>query len=188
MEIVKIKLSELEPNAGQVEGLPVNPRQWTKTDIDNLAKSLKETPELFEARPVLVVPHDGKYVILGGNLRYEGAKHNKDKEAPCIIVPAETPVSKLKEIVIKDNGSFGEWDYDALANEWDDLPIVDWGVPAWSVPSFTPNLNPVDGAEVVTDADIEKAGMHLQDEVTPNEKQMIEVVCPHCGKTFKIRV
>ena len=41
----------------------------------------------------------------------------------------------LKEVVIKDNGAFGAWDYDALANEWDDLPLGDWGVPAWNTPA-----------------------------------------------------
>ena len=131
METKRLKISELEPNLGQIDGLPINPRQWTKTDVDNIAASLKETPELFEARPLIVTPHAGKYIILGGNLRFEGVKKNKDKDAPCIIVPEDTPIGKLKEIVIKDNGSFGAWDYDALANEWDDLPLQDWGVPAW---------------------------------------------------------
>ena len=131
MQIVKLKMGELSPNTGQVPGLPINPRQWTKGDVDKLAKSLKETPELFEARPLLVYPYEGKYVILGGNLRYEGARQNKEKEVPCIIFPEETPIEKLKEVVIKDNGSFGAWDYDELANGWDDLPLSDWGVPAW---------------------------------------------------------
>lgn len=134
MESTRIKLSELEPNAGQVEGLPVNPRQWTKGDVSKLAKSLKETPELFEARPIIVYPHGGKYVILGGNMRYEACRENKDEDAPCVIVAEDTPVQKLKEIVIKDNGTFGAWDYDALANEWDDLPLVDMGVP--DIPEF----------------------------------------------------
>lgn len=131
MKIVKLKLSALEPNTGQIPGLPINPRQWTKSDVDSLARSLSETPELFEARPLLVVPHEGKYVILGGNLRYEASKQNKAKEVPCIVFPENTPVEKMKEIVIKDNGSFGDWDMDALANEWDDLPLADWGVPSW---------------------------------------------------------
>ena len=131
MERKRIKVSELEPNTGQIDGLPINPRQWTKTDVDKIAASLKETPELFEARPLIVTPHAGKYVILGGNLRFEGVKKNKDKDAPCVIVPEDTPIGKLKEIVVKDNGSFGAWDYDALANEWDDLPLADWGVPSW---------------------------------------------------------
>jgi hypothetical protein len=132
MEIVHIPLAELESNIGQIPDLPMNPRQWTKTDIDQLARSLSETPELFEARPLLVVPHDGKFVILGGNLRFEASKQNKATTVPAIVFPAETPIAKLKEIVIKDNGAFGEWDMDALANEWDDLPLADWGVPAWN--------------------------------------------------------
>ena len=131
MQTQRIKLADLAPNKGQIPGLPSNPRQWTRTEIDKIAKSLKETPELFEARPIIVTPYEGKYIILGGNLRYEGCKANKDKDAPCIVFPETTPVEKMKEIVVKDNGAFGSWDYDALANEWDDLPLVDWGVPAW---------------------------------------------------------
>lgn len=134
MEIVKLKLADLESNIGQIPDLPMNPRQWTQSDIDSLARSLEETPELFEARPLLVVPHEGKFVILGGNLRFEAAKHNKAKTAPAIVFPENTPITKLKEIVIKDNGSFGSWDYDILANEWDDLPLADWGVPVWDAP------------------------------------------------------
>ena len=131
MQTQRINLQELEQNKGQIPGLPANPRQWTRDEIDRIAKSLKETPELFEARPIIVIPHEGKYVILGGNLRYEGCKKNKAKDAPCFVMPADTPTEKLMEIVIKDNGSFGAWDYDALANLWDDLPLADWGVPSW---------------------------------------------------------
>ena len=131
MEIVKIKTVKLAPNTGQVEGLPKNPRQWTKGDIDRLARSLEDTPELFEARPCLVYPQGGQFVILGGNMRYEAAKRNGAKEVPCIVFPESTSVEKLREIVIKDNGAFGSWDFDDLANEWDDLPLTDWGVPAW---------------------------------------------------------
>ena len=131
METIRIALKDLVQNTGQIPGLPANPRQWTKKEIDKIAKSLQETPELFEARPIIVIPWEGKYIILGGNLRYEGCKRNKDKDAPCFIIPDDTPVDKMKEIIIKDNGSFGEWDYDALGNLWDDLPLADWGVPAW---------------------------------------------------------
>lgn len=126
-----IPLDLLEQNTGQIVGLPANPREWTKKEVDALAKSLRETPELFEARPIIAVPHAGKYVILGGNLRYEGCRKNGDAEAPVCVLPKDTSVAKMKEIVIKDNGSFGAWDYDRLSNEWDDLPLPEWGVPAW---------------------------------------------------------
>lgn len=130
IKIERIPLERIEQNVGQVEGLPANPRQWTQTDIDRLARSLKETPELFEARPLLVFPNGDKYVILAGNLRYEGAKVNGDKTAPCFVFPKETDVEKLKEIVIKDNGQFGQWDLHALDMEWaeDEQKMLDWGI------------------------------------------------------------
>ena len=132
-DMIYLPIESVEQNTGQIEGLPSNPRQWTQTDINRLAKSLEETPELFEARPLIVYPHADKYVILGGNLRYEGAKKNGMKDVPAHILDAELDIDKLKEIVIKDNGSFGEWDMDALANEWDDLPLREWGIdmPDW---------------------------------------------------------
>ena len=133
IEFTTLPLAALEPNKGQIEGLPANPRQWTKEDIDKIAKSLRETPELFEARPIIVIPHGEKYVILGGNLRYEGSCRNLDPldKVPVAILPTDTSIDKMKEIIVKDNGSFGSWDYDALANLWDDLPLLEWGVPVW---------------------------------------------------------
>ena len=35
------------------------------------------------------------------------------------------------EIVIKDNTHYGEFDYDILANEWDYLPLTEYGVAVW---------------------------------------------------------
>lgn len=131
METRRIKLTDLVLNEGQIAGLPTNPRQWTKTELNKLKKSLQETPELLEARGILVYPWEGKYLVLGGNMRLSALKALKATDAPCIVFPEDTPIDKLKEIVIKDNGSFGEWDYDLLANEWDSLPLADWGVPNW---------------------------------------------------------
>lgn len=131
MEIVKLLVKDLEVNSGQIEGLPANPRQWSKDDVMKLANSLVQTPELFEMRPCIVYPFGKKYIILGGNMRYQASKQNLAVDVPCIIVPKETSIEKLKEIVIKDNGSFGRWDNDELANRWDDLPLTEWGVPAW---------------------------------------------------------
>lgn len=123
-----LPLAALAQNTGQIDGLPSNPRQWTQTDIDRLAKSLEETPELFEARPLIVYPYKDKYVILGGNLRFSAAKKLKMQDVPVHILDEDLSLEKLREIVIKDNGSFGEWDMDMLANEWDDLPLKEWGV------------------------------------------------------------
>lgn len=149
METTRIKVKDLELNKGQIQGLPTNPRQWTKNDVQRLAKSITETPELLEARPLIAMPHGGKYVVLGGNLRLEALKSLKWDSAPVYLLPAGTSLEKQKEIVIKDNGSFGQWDMDALANEWDDLPLDDWGAPEWDTePLYTPppGTNPQTGS------------------------------------------
>ena len=110
MKIVKLKISDLEGNIGQIPGLPKNPRKWSEDEVSALAASLLETPELFEARPIICVPYGEKYVILGGNMRFEASKKNKAKTVPCVVMPSDTPIEKMIEIVAKDNGSFGHWD------------------------------------------------------------------------------
>ena len=131
MDTQQIKINQIDQNKGQIAGLPANPRQWTRDDVERLAKSIEETPELLEARPLIAMPHDDKYIVLGGNLRLAALKRLGRKEAPVYVLPEDTPIDKQKEIVVKDNGAFGAWDFDMLANEWDDLPLLDWGVPAW---------------------------------------------------------
>jgi hypothetical protein len=128
METRKIKLSELESNKGQIEGLPKNPRKWEKKELDILKRSMEDTPELTEARGCVVVKHGKKYVILGGNMRYTAAKALDWPEITCHVLPEDTPIEELKEIVIKDNGSFGAWNWDELANDWDDYDLIGSGV------------------------------------------------------------
>lgn len=140
MDTQRIKLAALVQNNGQLEGLPRNPREWTAADIERLAASIEETPELLEARPLIAIENGkGKFVVLGGNLRLAALRKLGAADAPVFTLPADTPIDKLREIVIKDNGSFGSWDYDSLANEWDDLPLTDWGVPAWESDKVNPD-------------------------------------------------
>lgn len=66
----------------------------------------------------------------------------------CFVVPEDTPLRKLKEIAIKDNSKFGSWDWDALANEWSDYDLADYGIPVYedSEPSAhgDGNASPID--------------------------------------------
>ena len=66
-------------------------------------------------------------MIIAGNQRYEAAKANKLKQAPVVILPGLTE-AKEKEITIRDNVSNGEWDFEILANEWDEIDLKEWGV------------------------------------------------------------
>lgn len=130
----RIAIDLIEMNTGQIVGLPSNPRQWTKAQLDKLKASIEETPELLEARGCIVDYHEGKYICLGGNMRYAACKALGMSEVPCYVVPEGTSVLKKKEIVAKDNVSMGDWDFDALANEWSDMDLEGWGVtipPEW---------------------------------------------------------
>lgn len=47
---------------------------------------------------------------------------------PCKILPENTPAAKLRAIAIKDNVSFGQDNFDMLANEWDQIELEDFGM------------------------------------------------------------
>lgn len=137
MKIQSIDIGLLRQNTGQIEGLPANPRTWTQDDIDRLAASLLETPELFEARPCIVYPVGSKYIILAGNLRYSACRKNNARTVPCVVLPGTLSTHKLAEIVLKDNGEFGEWNTALLAQLWTDLPLESWGVEVPEMEDFS---------------------------------------------------
>ncbi len=102
---------------------PNNPRAIRKDQLDKLVKSLREFPEMLEARPIVVDPD---FVVLGGNMRLKAAQLAGLTEVPVYVASWEE--AKHKEFIIKDNLAFGEWDWDMLANEWDAEELDDWGL------------------------------------------------------------
>jgi hypothetical protein len=140
-----IPLRIISRNDGQLDWLPKNPRQWTKEDIYRTQLSIEEDTDFLEDRPLLLVPDhkDGRFIVFAGNLRREGAKAAQLMEVPCVVYYPQNDEDKatIKRRAMKDNGSFGSWDFDILANEWDDLPLTDWGVPAWETDPKEMNLS-----------------------------------------------
>jgi len=128
METKNINIKDLTTNDGQIEGLPKNPRQIRDHRYEKLKKSIEDAPEMLQLRELLVYPHGGKFVIIGGNMRYRACKEIGYKELPCKVLDTETPVEKLRQYAIKDNENFGEYDWDVVANEWDTAEMEDWGV------------------------------------------------------------
>ena len=128
MERKKVDIQKVAANEGQIEGLPRNPRLIRDDKFKKLLKSIRELPEMTEARDLLVVPHGDGYVVIGGNMRLAAYRELGWKEVPCCILPEGMPTDKLREIVIQDNNPFGETDWDMIANEWDVEEIKGWGV------------------------------------------------------------
>lgn len=130
---IRANVADLILNEGQLDWLPENPRSWTRTDIDRTIESLKRDPDFQEDNPLKVVPFRDKLLVFAGNLRTTASKELGWDTFEAMLYEPETDEDKttIKRRAILDNGSFGAWDYDRLANEWDDLPLCDFGVPAW---------------------------------------------------------
>lgn len=123
-----IPIGKIELNNGQIEGLPKNPRFIRDERYKSLVKSIQDAPEMLELRELLVYPHGGKYVVIGGNMRLRACRELKHKEIPCKVLDENTSAEKLREYAMKDNIAFGDTDWDIIANEWDVDELSDWGV------------------------------------------------------------
>lgn len=120
-----MKLSKIKKN-------PNNPRLIRDEKFERLKRSLKEFPQMMNLRPIVI---DEAGVILGGNMRFEALKANGLKEIPDEWVKRaeELTDDEKARFVITDNSSFGEYDWELIANEWTDYPLEDWGL---DVPGF----------------------------------------------------
>lgn len=128
MKTELIDIKKIQHNVGQIEGLPSNPRTIKDEPYEALLISIQEDPEMLELRPLIVYPLNGKFVVIGGNKRFSASKDLKYKTIPCIVLPKNTTVEKLRAITIKDNVSAGEWDYDQLRLDWNEEDLIKWGI------------------------------------------------------------
>jgi hypothetical protein len=115
-----MKLSQIKKN-------PQNPRLIKDEKFKRLKKSLQEFPQMMALRPIVV---DADDVVLGGNMRLEALQALSMTEIPDEWVKraSELTEEQKQEFIIKDNAGFGEWDWDALASDWSELPLADWGL------------------------------------------------------------
>jgi ParB-like chromosome segregation protein Spo0J len=136
-----------------------NPRQIRDDRFEKLKKSIQEFPKMMELRPIVFDPDTME--VLGGNMRLRAIRDLGMKEIPDTWIRSADDLTEdeRKRFVIQDNVSGGEWDWDIIANEWDGLPLVDWGLELPVLPEI--------GETVI------------------NPKSENEVhICPKCGFEF----
>ena len=147
----QIEISRIKENAN-------NPRSISKEKFMKLVKSLLTFPEMLQLRPIVV---DNNLIVLGGNMRLKALLHilqmsvndmgniigdiaeerrrvlidrwrNWQSHALVDVAKADELTDEQKrEFIIKDNVGFGEWDMDALANEWNTAQLQEWGLDLW---------------------------------------------------------
>lgn len=107
---------------GELELLENNPRTISKEQFEKLKKSVAERKAYFEGRPCLVNRKKGRMVVFAGNQRLRAAQSLGMDKVPCVVYE-NLSKKEEKELTILDNGEFGRWDMEILANEFSDLPL-----------------------------------------------------------------
>ena len=143
-----------------------NPRRLTVQQAIHLADSLKKFGYVEE----MVLNADGTSII-GGHQRRRVlmAQALVDPDAEIDVrMPSRTLSDDEKEeLAIRLNRNTGEWDWDKLANEFEQVQLLEWG------------FDPVDFAMV------ERGSPPPQDEMEGGIGGT--VTCPNCGAIIKSR-
>lgn len=154
METKEIKLSQISKNEE-------NPRLITEENFAKLEKSLLVFPRMLTLRPVVVdetlrvlggnmrlkalqriakmsegemrkrISEDERVSAEMCEALVEYWKDWKKSQMVSVVKADDLTEEQKREFIIKDNAAFGSWDFDKLANEWDDLPLEDWGIAGW---------------------------------------------------------
>lgn len=117
MKIEFVEIKEVLPN-------PQNPRIIKDDKFKKLVESIKDFPQMLEMRPIVV---NKDMIVLGGNMRLKACKEAGLKKVPIIRAENLTE-QEQKEFIIKDNSSFGEWDWPELKANWDMEELEKWGM------------------------------------------------------------
>lgn len=107
MQVKWYEIGELTPHED-------NPRMIDTFKFNTLVDSIQEFPKMLEARPIII---DMQNNIICGNMRYLACKEIGMESVPAKQV--DLPEEKIKELMIKDNLAYGDWDYSALEKDWD---------------------------------------------------------------------
>jgi DNA modification methylase len=117
MKIEKRLIKDLKP-------AEYNPRQSTEKQENKLKQSLEK---FGVVEPIIVNENeDRKNIIVGGHFRVRELKKLGYKEVDCVLV--NLSIQDEKELNIRLNANTGEWDWDLLANEFEDFELTEWGL------------------------------------------------------------
>lgn len=156
MKTEEIALSRISENKA-------NPRTITEANFQKLVKSILVFPKMLQLRPIVVdetykalggnmrtralchivsMTPEAIMDVLDTDQRLTDAEKlaianywSQWQEQPTatIVKASDLTEAQKKEFIIKDNAGFGDWDTDALANQWNTDLLKDWGIQDWQL-------------------------------------------------------
>lgn len=188
----KNSFSVTEWEIGKVKPYGNNPRTITDAAVEKVAKSIKE----FGWRQPIVVDRDGFVIV--GHTRLRAALSMGLKTVP-VHVAENLSDEKVRAYRLADNrtGEENDWDKDLLLielgslAELDDFDMTSLGFDEKDLESVLGAdylvLDPQTQRRDVTAADVEKTDKALKGDPKKNsEQELVDLICPHCGKEYAI--
>jgi len=147
-------IKKLQPN-------PDNPRTISKERFEKLKASIERNPDGLSVHKIS--HKDG--IILSGNQRYRALQElGIDLKPEWFKDLTGWTAEQIEEWTIQSNVAAGEWDWDALANEWPEHKLEEWGV---DIPL---EVEPAEGTNKEIDVENLREGMNHE--------------CPRCKFQF----
>lgn len=155
MKTEEIALSRVSENEA-------NPREISQANFQKLVQSIIVFPRMLTLRPIVVdetfhalggnmrlkaLQHIVTMDEASIQVKLDAEQRLSDEEQSALMEywqgwqqqPTVTVVSasdlteaQKQEFMIKDNLSFGSWDFNDLANRWDSAQLQNWGMPVWN--------------------------------------------------------
>lgn len=138
-------------------------KEIAKMPVKEIAERLYRSPEYQEksdAERKILVDFWGNW-LCKPTVHIINAKHLTEAEK--------------KQFLIKDNVSYGAWDYDALANKWDENRLEAWGMDVWT--QKPTEFAPLAGAGTVgtNSTNEDSDGAELDESALPAELQGVDM-------------
>lgn len=140
-----------------VQSIIVFPRMLTLRPIvvDGTYKALGGNMRLKALRHITTMDATGirlKFQAEGDRLTEEAQEallaywQDWQQHPTATIIKADDLTEAQKtEFIAKDNISYGAWDYDQLANHWDEHLLQAWGMPTWAEQPESESANSTTG-------------------------------------------
>lgn len=155
MNTEKTPLARLVPNQD-------NPRKITDGNFELLVRSILSFPSMLELRPIIIdqqmdILGGNMRTLALQHIAQLGDRETRDqldqaanltdaerdrlathwqhwRENPTVptLLASQLTEAQKREFIIKDNSAFGHWDTERLLQEWQDLPLADWGLASWN--------------------------------------------------------
>lgn len=138
-----------------------NPRQIGKDQMERLGQLISKFGLID--KPIV----NADMTLIGGHQRIKVLKKQKVKTVECWVADRQLDEKEVEELMIGVNKIHGQFDYDILANEFEEIDLLKWGFSEEELMGFSKEPEEIEESQDNTDV-----------------KKKKSKVCPSCGCEF----